>query len=89
MYGDTVPEKRYTTSLSNYPVALYAQEGIEEQIKDKFVTSLADYNDEAVLGIYNWPELIKWFYKWKLTFNSKHRVFYKQRIVSIVDVEVE
>lgn len=40
IYDDTDLEKRYATSLSKFPVVIYAQEGMEEEIKKCSVLQL-------------------------------------------------
>ena len=53
-----------------------------------YSTSISKYNVEAALCTLHWPEMRKWFYKYKLTFRSKDKVFSQQRILSIKDVPV-
>ena len=49
--------------------------------------SVYKYNHEAALGTSHWPEMRKWFYKWKLTFRSKKRVYTNTRILAITKVQ--
>ena len=50
-------------------------------------TSVHKYNHEAALYTLHWPEMRRWFYKYKLTFRSNHRVFSNQRILAITAVK--
>lgn len=49
-------------------------------------TTISKYNHEVALCTLHWPEMRKWFYKYKLTFRSNHRVFSNKRILAITAV---
>ncbi|PWA47669.1 hypothetical protein CTI12_AA475510 [Artemisia annua] len=90
MMGDSHASKvaahRYATSLSKFKAASYLLDNLEEQMKGLHSSSVSKYNVEAAMGILHWPEMRRWFYKWKLTFKSKGKPYTNHRILGITDI---
>ena len=86
MYGNTDKAKRYASSLTKFTAASYQVPQLELQMARIYAKATSKYNDETALGIFNWPEMRKWFYKWKWTCTSTEKVFSKQRILAITSI---
>ena len=86
IHGNSDPNHRYATSLTKFRAASYPLESLEDQMRGLQSTSIYKYNHEAALCTLHWPEMRRWFYKYKLSFRSNHKVFSNHRILSITAV---
>lgn len=87
IHGNTDPNHCYATSLTKFRAASYPLERLEDQMRGLHSTSISKYNHEAALCTLHWPEMRRWFYKYKLSFHNKHRVFSNLRILAITAVK--
>ncbi|GJZ39878.1 hypothetical protein Tco_0586441 [Tanacetum coccineum] len=82
-------ERMYALSLTKCPTAEYTISWIEEAISRLFRSSVADYDDDAELGIHHWPDLQKGFYKMRRASLTKYGVHSNYMIVTVKHVKVE
>jgi hypothetical protein len=87
IHGNTDPDRRYATSLTKFRAASYPLERLEDQMRGLHSTSISKYNHEAALCTLHLPEMRRWFYKYKLSFHNKRKVFSNLRILAITAVK--
>ncbi|GKA89889.1 hypothetical protein Tco_0811701 [Tanacetum coccineum] len=88
MHGN-IQDKKYALSITKYLTAIYTQGGIEENIDNRFRSSLVEYNEDVELGIHHWSKMRKGFYKWKMANKSKREVYQKPKIIAVWKDKVE
>ena len=86
VHGNTDPSKRYASSLTKIKAASYPIEELESQMRGLYAKTAQPYKHEAELGTLYWPELRRWFYKYKLSLKSKKKVFSEHRILAIKEI---
>ncbi|PWA77946.1 uvrD-like Helicase, ATP-binding domain, P-loop containing nucleoside triphosphate hydrolase [Artemisia annua] len=83
IHGNSDPDHRYASSLTKFKAASYLLDNLHEQMRGLYCTTVSKYDDVAALGTLHWPEMRKWFYKWKLaSCKSKSTVYHWRNSIS-------
>ncbi|GJZ08995.1 hypothetical protein Tco_0543278 [Tanacetum coccineum] len=82
-------ERMYALSLTKCPTAEYTISWIKEDINRFFRSSVADYDDDAELGIHHWLDMRKGLYKTRRASLTKYGVHSNYMIITVKHVEVE
>ncbi|GKC11808.1 hypothetical protein Tco_1008590 [Tanacetum coccineum] len=82
IHGNTY-ENKYALSITKYPTSIYTQDDIKESITN-YGLSVAEYNQDAELGIHPWPQMRKLFYESKLAYGSRYDVYHESKTIAIV-----
>ncbi|GJU45417.1 hypothetical protein Tco_1202683 [Tanacetum coccineum] len=82
-------ERTYCSSITKMPAARYTMEGIEDLIPNLWCSCITTYDEDALLGIKHWRSQRQQFYRAMINKTSKHKVFSKLRILSVISVTVD
>ncbi|GJX11581.1 hypothetical protein Tco_0201440 [Tanacetum coccineum] len=82
-------KRTYCSPITKMPAARYTMEGIEDLIPNLWCSMITTYEKDALLGIKHWRSQRPQFYRAMINKKSKHKVFLKLRIMSVISVMVE
>ncbi|GJR32498.1 hypothetical protein Tco_1108730 [Tanacetum coccineum] len=82
-------ERTYSLSITKTPTARYTQVAIKDMIPQLWSSELVFYDKDAALRISHYGPQCQQFYMAMVNSSSKHTVFSKQRILSVLSVQVE
>ncbi|GJR37716.1 hypothetical protein Tco_1213400 [Tanacetum coccineum] len=82
-------ERTYCSSITKMLAARYTMKGIEDLIPNLWCSIITSYDKDALLGIKHQRSQRQQFYRATINKTSKHKVFLKFRILSVISVTVE
>ncbi|GJZ05065.1 hypothetical protein Tco_0538340 [Tanacetum coccineum] len=82
-------EKKYATSLTKPKATRYDLENIEEMISKLWISSKVAYDKDVAFGISHWGPKHKLFFRARQAFQSKHKVYSRIKILSIIRIVVD
>ncbi|GKA13237.1 hypothetical protein Tco_0692883 [Tanacetum coccineum] len=82
-------ERTYSMSITKTPATRYTQVALEDIIPQLWSPELVVYDKDDALGISHWGPQHQQFYRAMVNSSLKHTIFFKQRILSVLSVQVE
>ncbi|GKE47623.1 hypothetical protein Tco_1478881, partial [Tanacetum coccineum] len=82
-------ERKYASSLTKTKDARYDLVGIEEMIPRLWSTFKEAYDKNAELGIHHWGPKRQLFYRSRNNARSRHEVFSRLKILSVIRISVD
>ncbi|GJZ65165.1 hypothetical protein Tco_0621861 [Tanacetum coccineum] len=82
-------KRTYYSSITKMPAARYTMEGIDDLIPNLWCSRITAYDKDALLGIKHYRSQRQQFYRAMINKTSKHKVFSKLRILSVISVTVD